>query len=871
MSGWAAALRAARHDVRAARGRTALVLALVVLPVSAVVAGETLARTSDVSVEESLPQRIGAADALVRDDGISGPVQQDPLLETTSYAGDHTAAGRTTDEVLAQLPPGSRLLPLATGAGAVRIPGGLLDLQTREIDLRDPLARGLFPLASGRLPQQPGEVVVSHRLVRRELGPGAQLPLDGTLHPVVGTVDLQGSELGDAAVAVGLPGSLGAGAPSTWLVSVPGGLAWEQVQALNEASLYALSRAVVADPPPSSDVPISSSGDGPFLALVVTLALLQVVLLAAPAFAVGARRQKRVLALLGATGAEPAQVRRFVLAQGVVLGGLGGVGGAALGIAAAAALRPVLSHYAVDLGPFDVSARDTVLAAAIGALSAVLAALVPAVVAGNQDVLAGLTGRRGAAGRSLPSLGLGAVLFGVGVVGCVAAARPGSSEYAVVLVAVPTVVGAALLAPALLALVAGHARPLPFALRFAVRDAARTRGRTAAAAAAVTATVAGVVALGIGSASDSAQAAATWSPSSPPGSALVTYQRGGGGQDDRVRTAVETQLPGHRVLTLVGLHDGPRLTVEEPDGSPVLSSYGGSLNATNLVGESGLALLGLEGDQLDRAREELAGGGIVVAADRPSRTNDVVAVLTRGTGKRLDGGPLPAYRVPAAGGTAPVLGVVSAATAERLGLISHPVGLLVDGPIAVDQEQRLQEALYALGAEPQRGATSACEGPPDRPCSFAGRSPGFVSVERGYDDGGSAVAQLVLAGVGAVLVLGGTLSASLLALSDARPDFATLGAVGAAPGVRRAVAAAYAAVIGLLGALLGALAGLLPGIAVSYPLTRGYAHVEGLPSHFLDIPWLLLLGIAVGVPLVAALGAAALTRSRLPLTSRGID
>ena len=867
MSGWSAALRAARHDVRANRGRTALVLALITLPVTAVVAGETLVRTAQVSVEESLPQRLGAADALVRDEGISGPVQQDPLLETTSYAGEAAAARRTTGEVQALLPAGSRLLPIGTGAGVVRTADGLLDVQTREVDLRDPLADGLFPLDGGRLPDRPGEVVVSDRLVRRGFGVGSRLPLAGGDHPVVGVVALLSSELGDQAVAVGLPGSLAAGQPTSWLAAVPGGVGWDQVQALNQASLSALSRAVVADPPPPADVPVSTSnGDGAFLALVVTLALLQVVLLAAPAFAVGARRQKRVLALLGATGAEPAQVRRFVLAQGVVLGGLGGLGGAALGVGAAAALRPAMSRFGVEPGPFDVSVRDAVLTAAIGALSAVLAALVPALVAGKQDVLAGLTGRRGATGRSLPSLGLGAVLLGVGVAGCVAAARPDSSEYAAVLAAVPTVVGAALLAPALLALAARHARRLPFALRFAVRDAARTRGRTAAAAAAVTATVAGVVALGIGASSDGAQAAATWSPDSPVGSALVTYQSGQG-QDDRVRAAVEEQLPGHRVQVLTGLRQGPQLTVEEPDGMPVLSSYGGNLDATALVGDSGLALLGLQGDRLDRAREQLAGGGIVVAADHPSRTGDLVVVLTRGSGKELSRAPLPALRVAAPGGSAPVLGVVSPATAARLGVASHTVGLLVDGPVTVDQEQRLQEQLAALGADPAPDPSTVCT----TTCSVEGRSPGFVSVERGYDGDGSAAAQLVLAGVGAVLVLGGTLSASLLALSDARPDFATLGAVGAAPGVRRAVAAAYAAVIGLLGAVLGALAGLLPGIAVSYPLTRAYADVEGLPSHFLDVPWLLLLGVAVGVPLVAALGAAALTRARLPMTARGVE
>ena len=93
-------------------------------------------------------------------------------------------------------------------------------------------------------------------------------------------------------------------------------------------------------------------------------------------------------------------------------------------------------------------------------------------------------------------------------------------------------------------------------------------------------------------------------------------------------------------------------------------------------------------------------------------------------------------------------------------------------------------------------------------------------------------------------------------------------AVGAPPGVRQALAAAYAAVLGFLGALLGAVAGFVPGIAVSFPLTRSATTVTGQPSSFLDIPWLLVLYVVLGVPLLAALGAACLTRSRLPLTVR---
>lgn len=68
--------------------------------------------------------------------------------------------------------------------------------------------------------------------------------------------------------------------------------------------------------------------------LVIGLAIAEVTLLAGAAFAVGIRRQSRTLGLYAATGLHRRQVRAVVLAQGVVLGGLGGVVGVGLGVLA---------------------------------------------------------------------------------------------------------------------------------------------------------------------------------------------------------------------------------------------------------------------------------------------------------------------------------------------------------------------------------------------------------------------------------------------------------------------------------------------------------------------------------------------------------
>jgi putative ABC transport system permease protein len=131
-----------------------------------------------------------------------------------------------------------------------------------------------------------------------------------------------------------------------------------------------------------------------------------------------------------------------------------------------------------------------------------------------------------------------------------------------------------------------------------------------------------------------------------------------------------------------------------------------------------------------------------------------------------------------------------------------------------------------------------------------------------------------------VLMLGGTLTATFLALSDARPDLATLSAVGAAPRTRRGVASAYAVVVGVVGAVLGAAVGFIPGIAVTRPLTSaGYTGgCGGVPGQevcegtkigpYLDIPWLMVIALVIVLPAVTALVVGLCARSRLPLVAR---
>jgi putative ABC transport system permease protein len=132
-----------------------------------------------------------------------------------------------------------------------------------------------------------------------------------------------------------------------------------------------------------------------------------------------------------------------------------------------------------------------------------------------------------------------------------------------------------------------------------------------------------------------------------------------------------------------------------------------------------------------------------------------------------------------------------------------------------------------------------------------------VTVERRWDEGLS-TRLLMLVGAALVLVLGGTFAATGLAAADMRQDLDTLSAVGAALRVRRLVVAGQAAYISGLGALVGLAGGVLSGVALTWPLTRigswgpGEAFYDPGPT-LIDVPWLFLAGVAIGLPALAAL------------------
>ncbi|WP_110181032.1 FtsX-like permease family protein [Nocardioides solisilvae] len=869
LRGWRPLLRLAWRDVRRARARSALVLALVALPVLAVTTALVLTATADVTGDEAPERRLGAADARIRVEGLArvgqtadpdrGSAFGEGLRDDLTLAGVGDVLGR---EVRGIEWESTELSVLVDGRG-VRAAG-------EWIDLRDPLTTGLATLDEGRLPEAPGEVMVNRALADRGPGVGETLTLvDGSTLEVVGVGEDAESRAFPHLWSPQRPDGVPEAQGTTWLVEA-GPVTWDEVRALNDRGAFVLSRAVLADPPSAAELhPEVSDGEADdalvaAVVLIVVMVLIEVVLLAGPAFAVTARRQARTLALMAAVGATPAQARRAVLAVAVVLGGLAAVGGVVLGIGLAAALLPFLARWSGSYpGPFDVPWALVLGVACCGLLAALLAAAAPAWLASRADVVAVLAGRRGDAAPSRRSPVLGLLLFAAGVALAVAGTRQDSyGENWVALAAVVCVLGMVLLVPVVLGLLARLGARLPLPLRYAVRDAVRHRTRTVPAVAAVAATVCGVVALGISTSSDAAQSRETYTPQLRHGEAVLVASEATPEQWERAEEVLRAELPEADVSVVTGVPaptgEGDVHVAYRPPATSedtwLLGGVGSTLGTTDVVAERiPAALRGLDAAGRARGDAALAQGRVVVFTDEPVEADRVVVTATSYDGRSgeeevlADEVTLPAaYVVVAEDGGTP-FAVLPPASAEELGLPVATTSLHVAGAeLDRDRERAVSEAVAAT-----------------LPWSH-------LYVERGYfaDDFDELVAW-VLGALGAVLMVGGTLTVTLLALSDARPDLATLSAVGASPRTRRAVAASYALVVGGTGAVLGALVGFVPGVAAAVTLTRdSYAGPQQVVGPFVEVPWLMIAVVVLLLPLLTAGVVALATRSQLPLVAR---
>lgn len=908
---WKVAVRIARREALRHKGRSVLVAAMLALPVAGASAADTLYHTVKLTTAEQIQRDLGTGDALISYIA-PAPVQQlpDGSVPAPPQAGAMVSGALRGVQVASPvdagvLPPGSRVVAMP-GKEQIRVrsPHGSYTVRIAERDLGDPLTAGIYKHVAGRAPQAKGEVTLSTSMLDslgKRLGdrisaeflsgveqPGADGRLPDHSLTIVGEYD-DPSHL-DADEVLAFPGTLPESADSTgptrWLAQVPGGLSWQQVLKLNQSGYAAESRLVAEHPPPGDQVPLLRDHRGAAAgssrlsealvavgAVGIVMALLEVVLLAGPAFAVGARKRRRDFGLMGAAGADQRMVRAVVLADGAVLGAVGGVAGALLGVLLGRVALPEavnLTHR--EPGAFRVAPGELVLAAVLGVITGLVAALVPAIITGRQHVLQALTGgRRGARGVpwKLAASGLTVLLAGVGATGY-AVYKPGIHTWPLVIGIAVAELGVVACTPLLVALAGKPARVLPLTGRMALRDSARNRGRTAPAVAAILAAVAGSTAVATLLATDDARGRAQYHSTLRPGQVALMFGAaaareseagsrpglladGGptgpdtGPVDARkaiaaisgtlpVRSAAVVQsqdfngfVPISVVVKRPAANDCPFFgpngggVPAGSDGESLIQSDPRCLAAFSggeVVPGDAATLRALTGKVDKHAEQVLAAGGMVVFSrydlhGTDPATGQATATIALQRQCPQDGQDMPEELrkqfAPYCSGPPPADLTLPAAVATSAdGTAVNGVRALIPQSAADAYHAKYSPSMILF--DTTRMPTRAEEERANAAAESLGTT-ALLKVERGYQ-GGNDTTMLALAAVAAFVTLGAAAIATGLAITDGEADLETLAAVGARPRVRRALAGSQASITAVMGTVLGSATGLVPAVAI---------------------------------------------------------
>ncbi|MGW8950433.1 FtsX-like permease family protein [Streptomyces sp. NPDC055709] len=940
---WRAAVRIARRDAVRSKGRSFLVLAMIALPILGVSAADLTLRSAELSTEQALERTLGAADARMSDAQSGGvPIYQSPDANNYAPVGnfDDKPWPEGETDVRKVLPAGAKSLEDSAGSAKLRTAHGLLNAEIRELKASDPLAAGIMTLVSGRFPTGPAEVAATtHFLETSGLSVGSKLAARGLdrEYTITGSYELPDALKSDQVNA--LPGALldpldkalaaddlpSTETSTTYLVSVPGGFTWNMVKQINTKGVTVASRAVQLAPPADADVPLyqqedwaksyGDSGAADVAALaavgtVVGLAMLEICLLAGPAFAVGARRSRRQLGLVGANGGDRRHIRAIVLAGGLVIGFAAAVVGTILGLALTFALRPLLEDYMGQrFGSFDIRPLELLGIGLLAVLTGLLAAIVPAVTASRQSVLASLTGRRGVrrSSRVLPVVGLIAVLLGAAI------ALYGSllSDQSILVAAGSAIaeLGVVAMTPALVGLFGRTGRWLPLSPRLALRDAVRNRGRTAPAVAAVLAAVAGTVAVATYAASRDAQSEASYEARLPHGAVSLIVNEAGGRDVPQARAAVQKNLQvdvradvdravvgnvncamysrdkgcGSYEVVVPKANQCPLWSTGKEDPaekftkaqrrafskdwrckeSSVMSYTDGGVLVAD---EKLLNVLGIDDPAAAKALSE----GKVVSFDKRNLdkkgsigirliTDTEAADKAREEGKEAPGAvkTFSAHQVADSTNAYGVGMILPPAAAKAAGIATAPFGAYysTDRLPSSEQRQKLSGELDRTGASIE------------------------LHIEEGYTSENSIVL-LALAVFAGLITIGAAGIATGLAQADAEADLKTLAAVGAPPRVRRTLSGFQCGVVAAMGVVLGSAAGVLPAIGLrlteereerawyEQALDEGFGGNLTPPDVPIVVPWETLGALLIAVPLGAAVLAALVTRSRGALSRR---
>jgi putative ABC transport system permease protein len=883
---WRALVRLAWRDTLRHKGRTALVIALIGVPVAMMLVASVLIRTTITSLDE---ERL---------------VQMGPVADLVVWGVPSPDGSRARPTGLPALPAGARSVAVKEDYG-VRMPvsgrperkGRPLFVNTITAPFADPILSGFYLLRSGAWPITDDGIAITDSLAgyaRLRVGDTINLVTPKRTVRVTGVFEQRDNLLQHAFATASplLPNTqdnpaavwidLGPNVSALDAKKVAEGLVGKGWTPKNTSLFPGVFNNGLnggyENPRETEGTPIAIMN----VAGVILLFVLGTIVTAA--FAVGARRQLRTLGLIAANGGDPRQLRRLVTLQGTVAAAVGAIFGFALGGIGLAFFLPHLNSFThriqpgVELAPFDV-----VMAFAMALLAGSLAAAFPGRAVARVPVLNALGGRRPLKqlSNALPVAGL--VIAGLGVLllaASTARGNIGNSWAPAALGGVMVLLGGVIISPWHVGRLAPLALRLGGAGRLATRRMTRHRSRSGPIVAAIMATGAVAVAVSTLAGSVDRGQRKAYSPYVAPdqvyfglGGGYALYPYGPIPQDpappdpvlvdQMVRdtaAAVTAILPGSTVVRYESVYD---MSVPGIDGkyyrlaNPISSSNseeGLTPSVSIVIGntallralklsdtiidafESGRAIVGGPGasttvDLLEQSvvQSPSASQESTTPNERRIRFQAVVApefdLGQRNTGSFCD-------RSGKCRSSHTTNVIVPASIAIENGL-SHSPEVTVFAPSDITKSQR--DALQNL----QQDLYDAAE---DR----SGSPTKQIVPQLHYENNSFApvrLIELILTGVALLLALGVTAVSLALTATDNRADDSTLASLGASPGIRRRLRAWEAWLLAAMGMGLAVPFGFLPAIAILQAQPSKYGFV---------FPWLTVGLLVVAVPLIAA-------------------
>jgi putative ABC transport system permease protein len=819
-----ALVRVARSDITRHRGRSLLVIALVALPVAAMVFGTSLYKTTTPTEEASATAQFGRADLIAYN---KGPEALD-----------------------AYLPNGSVVEPTIQVEDRLVLPGARTQVSLRAMNL-DGLAAGMLTVVDGRTPKGTDEAAITQAVAdaaKVSIGGSIELEHGGTRR-VVGLIENPGY-LAEMSVVIDPVLAPSEEDFAIWLIGLPPGTDPE-----------AIVQATMLDPSVNPDIQIMSRqstlqqfGDSvsPTILILGSLALVEASLIASAAFAVSIRRRQRELGLLAATGATPRQLAGTVLAGGAILGVAACVVGVVVGLAAAFAISPWLDQLTQRRNPpLVVDVASLVGPVIVGFVAALIAALVPARTVSRVPVLLALSGRRPTQAPARRSLALGIVLIVVAAAMTVVGTR--LRDHTADAFTVPLLVGGAVISvlgfgaigPWLLERLDGLAKRLPLASRIAFRDTARSRSRSSPIVTAILAGCAAAVALGALQASRDEESLRGWRPSIYADELAI---QGPNAKDVGEVLAGESGALAGALMTYYVPAD-PNIFVryqlpdaKDDDGKLInlvdqcVNCYENAFEPYEVYRAAPARPEIMAMANVGSVEADLAAGRAVVLTYRASSATklEIVAYPDVNDPSKVERVTLPVrlIRVDVPGGRLPDLFLPPSAIAQ-LGL--HEI---------TAEDVNFEPASYVVRYD--RTVTTADL---EHAREVASRYPDTIALIDTPPTRQGAEFRIALMALVLLFAVSVTGIAIALGEAESRPEQRSLLAIGADPRLRRRIAAARAAVLALLAGLLAVPAGLLP--------IWGIFATRGSP---LVVPSIEIAGAVLALPILAVLASFLLSR-----------